>query len=66
MPESPSRRRDADRDANVQSTPAAPELEAQLVPTTASQQARATDALRLLAVWAVRAARAHTSAPSSP
>ena len=33
-------------------------LQAQPVPTTGSQQARATHALHLLATWAVRAARA--------
>ena len=35
-------------------------LEAVLVPVDSGKQDRAVDALRLLAVWAVRAARAHT------
>jgi len=41
------------------------ELEAMAVPTTGSQQQAIHDALRLLAVWAVRAARARVGASDS-
>jgi len=60
MGDTSSRRRTADRGADLDL-----QLEAELLPVAGQQQHAIDDALRLLATWAVRAARAPIAEPTS-
>jgi hypothetical protein len=60
VPDTSSKRHPASRNAGKDFT-----LEAEVLPATGLRQHALNDALRLLATWAVRAARAHAAKADS-